>query len=198
MSTAPSTEISLLSLNDAKVWLGSTGDTDNDGMICDLINSVSARFEAETGRKLKSRSYTEIRDGTGKNWMYAYNYPFSSTTITITIDEARAFTDTDDQVTSTDIQLTTGSGKIWLDNTVFDVGERNVQISYTAGFSTSEEYNLVQAAKEYISLLWSRRTNAIPTGVITEGYEGGSRTYEDNLPWSVRQILNMYRESRVV
>lgn len=198
MSTAPSTEIAFLSLNDAKVWLDSTGDTDNDGMISDLVNAVSARFEAETGRNLKSRSYTEIRDGNGKNWMYTYNYPFASTAITITIDEARAFTSTADQVTSTNIHLTTQSGKIWFDNDIFDAGERNVQIEYTAGYTTSAEYNLVQAAKEYLSLLWARRSARIPTGVVTEGFEGGSRTYEDNLPWSVRQILQLYKDPRVV
>lgn len=198
MATAPSTEISLLSLSDAKIWLGSTGTTDYDGIICDLINSVSLRFEAETGRKLKSRSYTEEYNGSGKNYLYLYNYPLSSTTITVTIDEARAFTSTDDRVTSTDIILSTESGKVELDGHTFSSGQKNIQVAYTAGYSTSDEFNLIQAAKECVKLMFARYTGKMSVGVRSEGYEGGTRTYENDLPWSVKRVLDMYRDVRVV
>jgi len=30
--------------------------------------------------------------------------------------------------------------------------------------------------------------------VRTEAYEGVSRTFEGDIPWSVRQVLNIYRD----
>lgn len=198
MSTGPSTEISLLSLADGKVRVGSTSDTDQDGIISDLINAVSARFEVETGRKLKSRSHTEYYDGNGKNYLYLNNYPLASTDITITVDENRAFDDTDDQITSTDIILSTESAKVGLDNNTFETGTANVKIEYTAGYTTDVEYALVQAAKDYLQILYNQHTQKDLISVRSESYEGGSRTFESDMPWSVKKILDLYRDNRVV
>jgi len=198
MATGPSTAISLLDLADAKIWLGSTGTTERDGVISDLINSVSMRFNAETGRNLKSNSYTETYDGNGKDYLYLDNYPLSSTSITITIDEARAFTDTDDQVTSTNVMLSTGQGKVELHNETFSIGTKNVQVEYTAGVSTSDEFTLIQAAKEFLQLQWNRYSRKEMANVRSESHEGGSVTYEGDMPWSVRQVLRMYRDMRTV
>ena len=194
MATGPSTEISLLSLADAKEFLGSTATTDNDGNISDLMNAASLRFETETGRKLKSRDYTETYDGNGKSFMYLNNWPLSSTTITITVDSNRAFSDTDDQLTSTDIMLTTESGMVELDNDSFDLGKKNVQVEYTAGYTSDVAFDLVFANKEYLRLLWAKQTKEIPIGLRNENYEGMSRSFEQDLPWSVKKTLDIYRD----
>jgi len=194
MATGPSTAIALLSLADAKVFLGSTSTTDNDGNISDLINAGAMRFETETGRKLKSRDYTELYDGDGKNYLYLNNWPLSSTTITITIDSDRAFSDTDDQVTSTDIILTTEAGKVELDNDTFDRGLKNVKVEYTAGYTTDVNFDLVFASKEYLRLEFARQSKELPIGVRNENYEGMSRSFENDLPWSVKKVLDIYRD----
>ena len=198
MATGPSTEISLLSLADGKASLGSTGDTDNDGAIADQINALSARFETETGRKLKSREHTEYYDGNGRSYLYLTNYPLASTTIVITIDEARAFDDTGDVVTSTDVILSTEEALVRLDGHTFTSGKANVKIVYTAGYTTDVEFTLVQAAKDFLQILWNRWDRKDMIGVRSESYEGGSRTYESDMPWSVKKILDTYKDRRVV
>jgi len=191
------TDNALLGIEDAQAYLGNTTATTaiNDG-VCDLINAVSWRFNAETGRKLKSRTYTEIYDGNGKSDMYLNNWPLSSTTITITINSDRVFTSTGDQVTSTDIMLSTESGRVRLDGYYFDSGTKNVQVAYSAGYTTSSSYDLTFAAKEFLLVLWNRKTAKEPTNMRTEAYEGISRTFEPEFPWSVKKILDMYRDGR--
>jgi len=197
MATGTDTDNALLALTDASAYLGlSTASTSDNDDARDLINEVSWRFNAETGRLLKSRSYTEYYDGDGSQELYLKNWPLSSTTITITIDENRAFTDTDDVVTSTDVMLTTESGRIRLDDDNFESGQKNVKIEYSAGYSTSDSFDLTHAAKEFLLVLYNRQTAKEPVNMRTEAYEGISRTFEPEFPWSVMKILNLYREGR--
>jgi len=195
------TENSLLSISDAANYLGtSTATTEINDAIGEIINVVSYRFNDETGRPLKNRSHTEYRDGNGKNILYLSQYPISSTTITITIDGTRAFTSTDYIVTSTDVVLSTDSGEIRLDGYTFDIGQRNVKIQYSAGYSSSGAHSLTQAAKEYVKLIYDRRTKKgnAEAGIRSESWEGHSITYENDLPWSVKSVLDMYRKRDTV
>lgn len=196
MATGPDTSISLLTLADAAEYLGDTGTTGNWGKIADLINYVSARMNAECGRALKSDTHTEYYDGNGEDWLLLNHWPLASTSITITIDDSRAYTTTY-QVTGTDIMLDTEMGRVRLDGDEFDEGEKNVKVAYTAGYSTASEFALVGAAKEYLQLMWNRATKRDTVGLRTESFEGGSKTYEGDLPWSVRKVLDMYRDRRV-
>lgn len=196
MSTGTDTDNALLGIEDAAAYVGtSTASTSDNDDLRDIINTVSYRFNSETGRNLKSRSYTEIYDGNGESDMYLSNWPLGSTTITITINANRDFSDTGDVVTSTDVMLTTESGRVRLDGKDFTEGIRNVQIEYTAGYST-DTYDLTHAAKEYMQVLWNRQTAKEPLNVRTEAYEGISRTFEPEYPWQVMKTLNMYREGR--
>ena len=196
MSTAPSTEYGLISLADAKEYLGSTGSTDNDSKICDVINSVSMRFNAEVGRVLKANDYTEYYDGNSSSSLLLNNWPLSSTSITITIDADRAFTSTDDQVTSTDIMLDTGVGEVRLDGHSFTRGRQNVKVEYSAGFSTATAHDLTMAAKELSKVSWKRLEGKNDPDISNEAYEGMSRTYINDLPWSVKRVLDLYRGPR--
>lgn len=195
MSTGTDTDNALISLAEAKVWLDSTGSTQYDGLINDLISEAAGVFNAETGRKLKARSHTEYYDGDGTSVLWLNHYPLSSTSVTITIDDSRAYT-TDYQVTSTDIILSTDLGRVRLDGDSFDQGTANVKVVYSAGYSTSEAFQLVRATKDYLSWLWARQKKQVPVGVRSEGYEGGSRTFETDMPWSVKRVLEMYRDRR--
>lgn len=196
------TENSLLSLDDTLDYLGlgtTTGSTETNDKVTDIINSVSYRFNLETGRLLKSRSYTDVYDGNGKNNLMLNQYPLSSTTITINIDTNRAFTDTDKTVTSTDVFLSTETAIVELDDDIFGSGFKNVQVQYSAGYTTAQAYDLVDAAKEYSWFKWNRRTNKnAAIGVRSESFEGVTVTYETDLPWSVKQILDRYRNRREV
>jgi len=199
MSTGTDTDNALLSVQDALDFLGlgtTTASTSINDKVCDVVNVVSWRFNAETGRKLKAREYTEIYDGNGKTDLYLNNWPLASTTVTITINSNRDFTSTDDQVTDTDVMLSTESGRVRLDGDYFDSGANNVQIAYTAGYSTANAYDLTYAAKEFLQVLWDRETARESISARTEAYEGVSRTMEPEFPWSVKKILDMYRDGR--
>jgi len=197
MATATDTDNALLGIVDAQAYLGnSTASTSINDDVRDLINVTSWRFNAETGRNLKAREYTEIYDGNGGSDLYLNNWPIGSTTITITINANRDFSDTGDVVTSTDMMLTTDSGRVRLDGKAFSEGTKNVQIEYTGGYSTDSAFELTYAAKEYLQTLWDRQTARASVGIQTEAYEGVSRTYEQDLPWSVRKLLDLYREGR--
>lgn len=197
MATGTDTDNALLSVQDGLDYLGlgsTTASTSYNDDVCDLINYMSWRFNAETGRNLKAREYNELYDGNGNSELYLNNWPLASTIIVITINENRDFTDTGDQVTSTDVMLSTESGRVRLDGDYFDSGEHNVQVAYTAGYSTSGAFDLVQAAKDFLLVLWNRQTAKEPVNMQTEAYEGISRTFEPDFPWSVKKILDMYRE----
>ena len=196
MSTGTDTDNALLATTDAAEYLGSTGSTGGWYKINDLINAAAQRFNAETGRLLKSRSHTEYYDGNGTASLYLNHWPISSTTITITIDADRAFTSTGDVVTSTDVMLSTELGLVRLDGHTFETGEKNVKVEYSAGYSTAAAFDLVLASKEMVQLMWNRMDKKDLIGVRSESFEGGSRAYETDLPWSVKKVLDMYRDKR--
>lgn len=196
MATLDTTN-NLITLNELKDYLGTdTGSTSNDGRFNDLINKVSWEFNTITDRKLKERSHTEYRDGNGLDYIYTNEWPIVSvsTDIDIRIDADRDYT-TGDKVDSTSIIIYSTEGKIHLEDQSFAAGEQSVKLVYTAGYSTIP-HDLSYAAKEYCRLLWKReQSNRI--GIKSESVEGGSITYEDGMPWSVRQILNLYKRREV-
>lgn len=202
MATQIDSANSFISSGEAVAYLGSTGTTDEWGAIYDAANYVASRMNAEAGRMLKARSFCEYYDGNGEAELMLRHYPLTSTSITIYDDETRVYTDTDYQVTSTDVVLDTESGIVRLDGHVFASGTRNVQVQYSAGYttggSTSDfgEGALIGAAKEFLQVMWNRMTKRDSVGLRTESFEGGSRTYETDLPWSVKKVLELYKDRR--
>jgi hypothetical protein len=197
MATGVDTALSLITGAEAIEYLGSTGTTGDWNRIYDLVNVVASRMNSEAGRVLKAQTCCEYYDGDGSNTLMLRNYPLTSTSVTIYVDPTRGFTDTDYQVASTNIMLDTQAGIVRLDGDSFSVGERNVQVQYPAGYSSSgSDYALFGAAKEYLQLLWQRASKRDTIGLRTESFEGGSRTYETDLPWSVKQVLMMYKDRR--
>ncbi len=184
----------LITLADAKLYLGiSTGTTSYDERFNDLINSVSWCFNDETGRKLKSRSITEYRDGDGSTQMFTNEYPITSNTtdIDIRVDTDRDY-DTGDKVDSTSIIIYSTPGRIVLDGETFETGAQSVKIVYTAGYTTIP-YDLAYAAKEYLRVLWNKeKTNRI--GIKSESVSGGSLSYEEGIPYTIRKTLNKYKK----
>ena len=200
MATSLDTDNALLSLDDFNAYIGqSSASTADDDIKRDIINQASWRFNAETARNLKSRSYTTVFDGNGTNEYQLVNWPLSSTAMTITIDANRAFTDTDDVVTSTDVFLDTGQALIRLDSKTFSAGFANIQVEYSAGYTTALSFDLTLAAKEYGRMLWDRRSGkSEQIGIRSMTFpEGGSVSYENDMPWSVRQVLSMYRDRSI-
>lgn len=183
----------LITVAEFKSYIGqSTGSTSNESRYEDLINQASIRFNTITRRKLKGRSITEYRDGDSSQELYTNEWPIESvsTNISIWVDIDRNYT-TDTKVDSTNIIIYSTKGQIKLKNDSFSAGDQSVKMTYTAGYSTVPE-DLKYACKEYCRLMWKREaSNQI--GIKSQSVEGGTVTYEQDMPWSVRRILDYYK-----
>lgn len=189
------TGINIINLSELKLFIegNTSASTALDGRYEEIINDVSQYMNTYCGRHLKSSTYTSDYDGTGTTELMICNFPISSTAITITIDPTRTFT-TDYQIPSTDIIAYYDEGILVLDNYLFSAGKQNVRIAYTGGYSSSAmPYDLKRAAKELAQFFYSREIKRDRIGIRNESIEGGSRTYETDLPWSVKKILDNYR-----
>lgn len=196
MATGCDTTLSLIADADAVAWLGDTASTANWGRIFDLMNEVAARMNSEAGRQLKASTWTEYYDGNGRDSLFLDHFPLSSTTIVVTVDASRGYTTTY-VIPSTDVVLDTEMGRVRLDGYTFTSGEKSVKVEYSAGYSSSgPAWDLIGAAKDYLQLVWNRATKRDSIGVRSESFEGGSRTFETDLPWSVKRVLEMYKDRR--
>jgi hypothetical protein len=192
MGTSIDTSNSLVTLYDVKKYLGgSTSSTANNYRLNSIIDEVSWRFNSETKRLLKSRSLTEYYDGDNSFVLLANQYPITSvsTSIDIRVDVDRSYS-TSDKISSTAIVIYSTEGKIVLTDDVFEYGSKSVKVVYTGGYTTIP-HDLAGAAKEMIRLKFNKETKN-RVGVRSESVSGGSITYENDLPWSVKRVLDLY------
>lgn len=184
----------IISVDEFADYLGDDGST-NYGRYELIINAVSHLFNSYTNRKLKSRQLTEYYDGNGGTVLYVDSYPIVSvsTDIDIRVDTDRSYS-TSDKITSTNIVIDSEEGRIRLENDSFDSGEHSVKIVYTAGYTTATmPWDLKYAAME-MCRFYQNREMSNRVGIRSEGGEGGSVTYETDMPWSVKQVLDLYRK----
>ena len=192
------TGISLLTLAEVKSYIegSSTGTTTFDANYENIIDSVSLYFNNYTGRHLKASTFTEYYDGNDDKDLVLNQYPITSTSVTVTIDPTYTFT-TDLTVDSSDIRIYAAEGRIWRYDGEFAEGNQNVKVVYTAGYTSSAmPGDLKRAALETALVFWNREDKKDRVGVRTESFEGGSRTYESDIPWGAKQVLDYYRCKR--
>lgn len=190
--------ISLCTLAEAKSFLqgSTTGSTTYDPRYELIIDSVSKRFNGEVGYCLKKNDYVEDHDGNGTREMYLDRWPVSTSGVIVAIDDTYTFT-TAYYVTSTDVRPYYAEGKLYLYGDAFSEGRLNIRVTYAAGYSTSEiPADLKRAALETVQLFWNREEKRDRIGIRSESMEGGSRTFETDLPWSAKQVLDNYRCKR--
>ncbi len=196
MATGCDTTLSLIADGDAVVWLGDTGSTANWGRIFDLVNAVAARMNSEAGRQLKASTWTEYYDGDGGDSLLLDHFPLSSTTIVVTVDASRGYTTTY-VIPSTDVLLDTEMGRVRLQGYSFSAGDKSIKVAYSAGYSSAgPAWDLIGAAKTFLQVAWNQASKRDTVGVRSESFEGGSRTFENDLPWSVKQVLELYKDRR--
>ena len=114
----------LTSLVNVKAALHIT-TTDDDTLLENLINRISAAVESYCRRKFKARDYTEKYDGDGTSVLYLKQYPVNS------VSSLKIGTGT---VNSSDYVLYKEEGKIRLKYSVFPEGIQNVEVAYNAGY----------------------------------------------------------------
>lgn len=191
----------LTTLADVKEYLGITsGDTAQDGVLCSIATVVTYWMERYTGRKLKTRSLTEIYNGNGRDVLYTKNYPITSSAseIAVYVDDDGAF-GADTKLDATSLRIDGDNGVIHLVDDVFSEGPQNVKVVYTAGYGAGTSlvpFDLVGAFFEFIGFLWKRKTGKQWELTGLNVTQGGVTYLDEWAPKTVRNVLDGYRSHR--
>lgn len=119
------------------------------------INSASARLEALTNRRLKSREYVDqFYDGSGTHYLVLPNYPVTEVDSLEIFDNEGILSSTIDPLAVEELKIE-DDGFLY-SSFIFWGGVANVKITYTAGFlegvHIAELLLLEQATLDFISL----------------------------------------------
>lgn len=167
-----------------KAYKAITG-TELDALIGTLVDRASAAVEAYLSRTILSASHTEVRDGNGGRSMMLEQYPVTAVSaVTINgqpIPQAIGFGQPGWRMANRSVVL---------EGYRFDKGCANVQIDYTAGFSTVPA-DIEQACIETILLALERRNHI---DVSSKSLAGETVSFiTADLPPSARKALDPHR-----
>lgn len=165
-------------------------DDDQQTKIELLINSASAAANAYTKRLLKTRSYTELMNGTGKTTLLLPQYPVTELT-SLYIDRNRVF-GADTEIT--DYYLDEKTGELYYKNT-FPKIWKCVKGIFVAGFGVAlyEIPEDIQIAVVETVQWYRARLSGEGIGVTAIQNPNGITTrFEADLPVSARRRLDPY------
>jgi hypothetical protein len=160
--------------------------------IARAVNQASARCEGYCQRKLKSRDWDLVLDGTGRNTIYLPHYPIT--------DVASAGVNQFDGQAPRDLDLTAvifdDAGLLYLPNDRFPKGTKNIAITATCGFlaGTHDEalQDLERACLRLTQVFYQDWANGAGRST-SKGVAGTQATWESvDLPDDVKLILNQY------
>lgn len=173
----------MTSLANVKQYLGLT-TSDDDALLTRLVTAMSEGIESCLNRVVTSASYTELRDGNGKDVMMFANIPATGVTSV--------------KVNGLPIPLAPGITSygyrfdetlLMLNGATFDRGRRNIEITYTAGF-TSTPKDLEQACIELVALRYKEKDRI---GHVSKSLAGETVSFiTAAAPASVRSTLDWY------
>lgn len=166
----PQLTTDLVEIDDVKSWLGiESTNTDDDGILQLLISSFSRYVLNRTGQAsfTSVNSYTEIYDGNNSTRLFLRNYPIVSVSSVIvgavTVPTSGGLISSgwyiDPSGKSIALRWNTAiyqnpSQTIWPG--VFSRGQGNIQVTYTAGYSTVP-FDLQEATVEAVGIAYARK-----------------------------------------
>lgn len=167
-----------------KLHRGITGN-ELDTLIDRLIDSASAAVEAYLSRTIMSASHSDVRDGNGGRSMMLAQYPVTAVSaVTVNgqpIPQSAGFGESGWRLANRSLVLEGYS---------FAKGLGNVQIDYTAGYSTVPA-DIEQACIETILLALERRSHI---DVSSKSLAGETVSFiTADLPPSARKALDPHR-----
>jgi hypothetical protein len=183
MSVSPG-PADLTTIADVSAYLGQDPAQDSD-LLQTLVTAVSAFIQSWTGCGFASASYSETRDGTGRDILAFANGPLSAVA-SLTIDNIA-------------IPASPGWPKagysfdqssLYLTGYRFVQGRRNVQIIYTAGYAATPA-DVAQACIELVAVHYKLRDKS---GLVSEAAMQQTTSYlQSAMPASAQALLNPYR-----
>jgi len=187
-------QYALTTLAKAKRFMDISG-TDDDTLIEELIDSVSAQIEKWCRRKFLSRSFTEYHDGGGYSYVFVDNPPITAV--------ASVYDDSDREWTSSDLVSATyyttdgsyadeGRIQLWQGKLYFYDGVKNVKVTYTGGYS-SVPADVEMACHALVSMWFNIRDKQGLTSESISDYKYTLSDEEDlksgGLPASIQMLL---------
>ena len=190
----------LTSRTNVKAYCGVTVSTD-DSLIDSLILYADAAVKKATNRVFASASYTERRDGNGREELRLQQYPVTALT-SVKVDSNREF-GADTALDADEYDLDGDAGLVYRIGTVWPCGTRNIQVVYTAGYSTIPD-DVVHAANIIVAD-WYTRAKQLAGGQSQNELSGEnlgeeSQSYVKELvdgwgiPAQAVAILDRYRQ----
>lgn len=150
-----------VSLADVKAFLDiSSGDTDNDDLVTNLINQATTLVETYIDRTVLSTTYTnEVYDGNGANEILLNNYPVTAlSSFQYRTNPGQNIDDWDD-VDSQDY-LYYSDGRLWK-RTAFSEYPQQYRATYTAGWVAADvPADLSLAVMKVVGNLWNTRKSS--------------------------------------
>lgn len=167
-------------------------DTSQDDILTRFINEASMRIETLTSRILKSRSITEYHDGRNNNRLITRQFPISVVS-ELWIDNSSEFTDSEDQLASTDYHIDEENVGIVLASSCsssFRKGTRNIKIVYTGGYDTIP-VDLEGACLWMVEYLYDMRSDE-RIGTQSKSKNSESVVFHTDVPPFVQTVIDKY------
>ena len=180
----------LTTLAKVKQHLGITS-SDDDALLTDLINSITAYIEnACGGRRFKETTYTnELYDGDDfDNWLYLKQYPITGLT---KVEYNNGTTDNPDWKENTegkDYEKYFERGALYL-STKYE-GKRNYRITYKAGYAEIPD-DLEILANKLVGKIYDKRKSE---GKSSVSLAGASITWANFTKEEDFDVINYYKK----
>ena len=178
----------IVTLAEVKSWMNVTSSTD-DVLIQTLITQISAWADGYANRTLYNNSYSLVCDGRGETRKIVPNWPITAIA-SITIG-GNVIPPSPDGIQAGFV-FDASLPRITLIGYTFSVGQSNVFINYSAGFTVFPQ-QLVLAAKQLIAVRYKGRSSVGKTSA--GGLQGQSASYftKDEATPEILRILDSYR-----
>lgn len=168
-------------------WLALPTGTPDTALLTRLISACSAAMQTYLNRDIISTNYVDTFDGNGKSGIALRNFPV--TAVSSVLVNNISISPASNPV-STGFLFDTYS--VNLKGYCFEKGVDNVEISYTAGYSTVP-LDIEQACIDWIAYKYQSRNWIGQKSKSLK--EGGTSTYQtDGLPDFVKLILDQYKK----
>jgi hypothetical protein len=170
-----------------KSWLGITATTD-DATLTRLISAASTLIQNYLNRTIAVASYTETRNGNGRNRLTLANTPLVSVqSVTVGAATIQPFAGSPGH---SGYWFEPGGTTLYLAGAGFDYGIQNVQLAYTAGYATTP-LDIEQATIELIALRYRERDRI---GQISKGLASETTTFtQADMTQSIKTALAPYK-----
>lgn len=193
----PLNENALLTLDQAKSWLGLAVDNvEYDFKVEMFVNSASDKIAQFLGYELPLKEYTERIDGNRNTRILLKRFPVESVT-SLSIAYDWDFTD----VMEPDNYVWNKSGVVTLKRSIIPRGNSNVQVVYNAGYVTpfspiqvgeTLPSAITMACIEMIKWLWNV-DNEERYGVTGKAKAGNSTSYIQGIPFEITGMIREYQ-----